>query len=143
MLIKILLISFSLLSTLAFSNDKGWSIASSEKGFVVNSAEYGNSKLEMVSPTTPKIKEVISQPLFEVVVIDHGEVGTSCLVRIHKAYVFDKNKKELIGVYPYRVIAVDNKVKKCKVRPVNWEYYKNHILVHDKNSDKKFKITAQ
>lgn len=118
-----------------------WSIKSAGVEFSLNHASYGAVELELEGPTTPKIIKPKKHKLFDIVVVDHGEVGTSCLVRIHKAYVFNKAESKFIGVYPYRVIAVENKVKKCKVKPVVWETFKNYISIHDQNTDQKFKIT--
>ncbi len=120
---------------------KEWSVKASEEGHSLISTANDSVELELEGPTLPKIIKSKKHPLFDIVVVDHGEVGTSCLVRIQKAYVFNKSKNKFIGVYPYKVIAVDSLVKKCKVKPVVWETYKSYILIHDKNNDQKFKIT--
>ncbi|MFT6069988.1 MAG: hypothetical protein ACJAT2_002499 [Bacteriovoracaceae bacterium] len=140
MLIKIFILLTLSLPFLSLSA-KEWSTKASAEGYTLVSTENDSVELELEGPTIPKIIQSKKHPLFDIVVVDHGEVGTSCLVRIQKAYVFNKTKKKFIGVYPYNVIAVDSLVKKCKVKPVDWETYKDYILIHDKNNDQKFKIT--
>jgi hypothetical protein len=141
MRIKIVLLSILFLPFFAMA-DEVWEIKSSEDGYTIGSGNFSNIDLELVGPTVPKIVEKSKRSTFEIVVVNHGEVGTSCLVRIHKAYVFDTKKKKYVGVYPYRVIAVENKVKKCKVKAIKWEFFKNYIMIHDKNNNKKYKISA-
>lgn len=141
MRIKPVLISLFFMSQLAFAGGD-WTIKSGINGYTINNAKFSDTELEMEGPSTPKIIENTKRSSFDIVVVDHGEVGTSCMVRIQKAYVFDTKKKKFLGTFPYRVIAVDNKVKKCKVKPIKWEFFKNFIMVHDKNNNKKYKISA-
>jgi hypothetical protein len=135
----IIMISFFL--PLFSISAKEWSVKSTGDEYSLIHSNYEAIELELEGPTTPKMIEAKKHKLFDIVVVDHGEVGTSCLVRIHKAYIFNKASAKFIGVYPYRIIAVDSRIKKCKVKPVLWETFKNYISIHDKNTDKKFKIT--
>jgi hypothetical protein len=135
-----LIFIFSLLLPFFSVSAKDWNIKGTNDGFSLVGSNYSPVELELEGPFTPQIIKPKKHSLFDVIIVDHGEVGTSCLVRIHKAYVFNKAESKFVGVYPYRVIAVDNKVKKCAVKPIVWEFYKTHILIHDKNTDQKFKL---
>lgn len=136
-----LILALVLLMSFLSVEASDWEIKDAGSEHTLNHSTYGVTVLESEAPTLPTILEVKDHSLFDIIVVDHGEVGTSCLVRIQKAYVFNKAENKFIGIYPYRIVAVSNKVKKCKVKPVIWETFKNFILIHDKNTDKKFKIT--
>lgn len=120
----------------------GFSVEGKGASYHLVHETYKKVELDLESPMIPKILKTHDHHNFLLVILDHGDVGTSCLVRIHKAYVFDKKKKAFIGEYPYGVQAKPNEIKTCKVEPIKWEFYKNYILVHDHNSEKKYKIES-
>jgi hypothetical protein len=140
MRIRVIILIFCLFS-ISSNVLSAWELSSDDGTYSITNKGYEKSVVELDSPSIPKIVEVMKRSSLEIVIVNHGEVGTSCLVKIHKAYVFN-SKKKFVGIYPYRVIAVENDVKNCTVAPVNWEFYKNKILIHDLNDNKKFKIIS-
>lgn len=137
----IYILAFTIFSMQTFAMS-GWKLAlNKENGqYILQNSNYPKVPVEPEAPVKPKVLEVRNHHNFEIVVVDVGEVGTSCLIKTHRAYVFKKSEGTLIGSYPYRLIAVKNKYKKCSVRPINWEIYKTFIRIHDLNTGKKYKV---
>jgi hypothetical protein len=134
----LLIITFLFISANTFAMD--WILDKEKNKYILKNSEYKNTEVIPDAPVSLKITEVKTHGKFTLVIINFGEVGTSCLIRRHKAYIFNNKMKKFLGAHDYKVIAVPNKVKTCTVKAINWEFYKDKILIHDLNFNKKYEV---
>ena len=123
-----------------YKRQEKWEIKEEKENFTLSRGEI-NIPITLESPTTPEVVDVREQGNFQLVIINHGDIGTSCLVRIHKAYVFNKRDSSFLGAYPFKYLTFGYYNKSCRTNDVNWEYYKNKILINDLEASQKYQIS--
>lgn len=131
------LLFFSLTSAMA--DVKDWSIVKEKGDFWL---QYKDSKKlkALITKRTGESKVIKTVPAgknHEVIVYYTGMAGTSKLVDIYYAIIFDKKNKKFLGDYPWKYEGHDQKAK--LPQPV-WVFKKEKIEIKDEQTDLDTKV---
>lgn len=102
------------------SQDKAEVMKKNDKTYI----QYGE---DLVEPT-----DVISvNERVDIYVVRSGDVGTSVIITVFRGIIWDKEKKEVLGMFPYKYKALND--PGYKIDQPEWDIQKEIIKIKDLN----------
>ncbi|MFT6070463.1 MAG: hypothetical protein ACJAT2_000737 [Bacteriovoracaceae bacterium] len=129
---KLALFVFILLeSTTSFSKEKRWLLSDSEEGtFLINGDLSSPAKRLSGQIKVIQVKKLNSQ--IDLVIYQAGSAGTFHPIIINYAAIYNKEKRKVLGHFPYSIISEDKDYNPIQPK---WKFSEGLISIEDPSFD--------
>lgn len=129
---KLALFVFILLeSTALFSKESNWVLSDSEEGsFLLNGDLTSRAKRLSGLTKVIEVKKLNSQ--IDLVIYQAGGAGTFHPITINYAAIYNKEKRKILGHFPYSIISEDKDYKPIQPK---WKFSEGLISIEDPSFD--------